>query len=90
MQPHLFFATSKEHSRIQAWKSIFIPVKDNWFDLSGVLPEDLEAGGSSLPRGAALPVAKCHGLATVGGVQHSGSHLLIEFDIKLYEEINIP
>ena len=51
-------------------------------DLSWVLSEDLEAGGGCLPRGAALPVAECHGLAAVGGVKHPGSHLQIYFKTK--------
>ena len=49
----------------------------DWYDLSGVLSKYLEAGGRSLPGSAALSVAECHGLATVGGVQHSGSYLQI-------------
>ena len=47
----------------------------DWYDLSGVLSKYLEAGSRGLPGSAALSVAECHGLATVGGVQHSGSHL---------------
>ena len=45
------------------------------YDLSGVLSENLEAGGRGLPGCPALSVTECHGLATVGGVQHSGRHL---------------
>ena len=47
----------------------------DWYDLSGVLSKYLEAGSRGLPGSAALSVAECYGLATVGGVQHSGSHL---------------
>ena len=45
------------------------------YDLSGILSKYLEAGSRGLPCSSALSVAECHGLATVGGVQHSGSHL---------------